>query len=532
MKTHCPVSLSLFALAALSGSVSAGNSSSAPIQLAWGFGGSAYQIEGAWNVDGKLPSVQDTFFQKNTSSPNGNVAADHYHRMQSDLAYLSQLNATAYRFSVSWSRILPNCTGEVNQAGINFYSNMIDTIRANGAEPFLTMLHWDIPQACEDRYGGFLSPQIIADFTNYASVLFDNFGDRVRYWLTQNEIDSMCDGGYATARWGPGLTGGTSARFQCVKNALLAHAQITHLGRQKMGNRKWLFSIPTIMPWVEPNDPTSENDVTAQQMMLIQNVGSVLEPCITGNYPSEILSGPFAMAGLVPFNSTEQSILKGTIDFIGLNYYTVEFVSGNGSTIEGANGQHTPSLPTGVPWQFVYPPGAEKFPNWLYDRYNLDIYITEIGYASPNEGEMTLQQIMNDPYRLQFWQSHFTYIINSINDGTPIKAVLAWALLDNFEWGSYDQRFGCIAVDYTNGTLTRTVKPAARWLSGAFSQFQNPFVGDLPAPSPSVNATTATLPTASTSPTQTTSAAPVRPAFGLGSLVAIIMLGFASVMWA
>lgn len=171
--------------------------------MAWGFASSSYQVEGAWNVDGKGPSVWDKWFQDGNPlvrSPGVTAAAagspfnttDHYRRMKSDIAIMKSLGTTIYRFSVSWPRILPNCNGQVNQAGLDFYSSMIDELLSAGIEPVLTMYHWDTPQACEDQYRSWSSDRIITDFTNYADILFQNYGERVKLWLTLNEPAAYC----------------------------------------------------------------------------------------------------------------------------------------------------------------------------------------------------------------------------------------------------------------------------------------------------------------------------------------------------
>ncbi|KAJ1548843.1 hypothetical protein HK405_014170 [Cladochytrium tenue] len=213
-------------------------------------------MEGYWNSYGKGPSVADVFSKANFN-PWPDVAPDHYHHMVSDLAYLGELGATAYRFSVAWSRVIPNCTGDVNEEGIQFYSNVIDNALANGAQPYLTMHHWDTPQACYDRYQGFLSDQIVTDFLEYAKVLFDRFGDRVKYWLVQNEPESNCNFGYRDGKYGPGLAGGNSAKYTCLRHSHLIHGTVVQYARANYASKGWKFGSPSIMSYYEAADSTN-----------------------------------------------------------------------------------------------------------------------------------------------------------------------------------------------------------------------------------------------------------------------------------
>jgi 6-phospho-beta-glucosidase len=220
-----------------------------PLPIAWGFGTSAYQIEGAWNVDGKGPSIWDTWYgdASRQGRPNAFEAANHYNRMREDIKILADLGATAYRFSVSWPRILPDCSGTVNERGVQFYSEMIDELLKYKINPVLTLYHWDVPQACHDQYGSWSNERIVADFTNYADIIFDRLGDKVQHILTINEPSAQCGFGYEQAFWPPGTNAGKRARYVCQHWANLAHGSVVQLARRKYSNRNFKFGLPCML---------------------------------------------------------------------------------------------------------------------------------------------------------------------------------------------------------------------------------------------------------------------------------------------
>ncbi|KAJ3327652.1 hypothetical protein HDU76_011376 [Blyttiomyces sp. JEL0837] len=342
--------------------------------------------------------------------PNADVADDHYHRMPSDLAYLKKLGATAYRFSISWPRILPNCTGPVNQKGIQFYSDMIDNIIANGAEPYLTMFHWDLPQVCQERYGGFINAQIVDDFVEYASVLFKNYGDRVKYWLTVNELEANCKFGWSMGLFAPGVQGGLPNKFSCMRFSHLIHGKVVQYARKNYPASGWQFGLPAIMSYYMPIDAANKDDIAA------------------ADYIRDLYGFAPDNAYVVPFTDEDKAIMKGTSDFIALNYYSAGSV-GRGS--DGGFKYDNPkgSYQGGDPWQNVYAPGLRGLLSQVHKRYpGLDIHITEIGTAVPGEDKFTkLADIVDDPkgFRLKFWQDHVSNLMAAITeDKIPVKSFL------------------------------------------------------------------------------------------------------------
>ncbi|KAJ3410699.1 hypothetical protein HDV05_003471 [Chytridiales sp. JEL 0842] len=492
--------------------VAAQEAPAAPIEFAWGFGGSAYQFEGAWNVDGKGESVYDRWSKTNPSrigQPNGDTSTDHYNRVNSDLAFLGQLGATAYRFSVAWTRILPNCTGRINEAGVKFYSDMIDEMIRQGAEPFLTMYHWDLPQACLDTGRGFDSPGIIDAFLEYADILFNRFGDRVRYWLSVNEPQANCNFGYTIGVFAPGLRLGDQVRFNCMHYTHILQGRIYQLAKTRYAARSanWKFGQPSIIEWYEPDGSDPQ---------LAADAGWFWAPCIEGDYDAAAKS--YYGSRLPVFTDEEKAMMRGSCaDYLALNYYS---------------GKNTPGdFPSGKSWQTVYPQGARKLANWMYRRFNIDIIFTEIGYTAPDEKDWTRDMVINDPppsYRTRYWNETITAVMQAAEiDRVPVKGMLAWALLDNFEFVQYDDKFGCIGVDFQNGTLERYVKRSTVLMSDFFRRYKSPFARGTPAPgsTPTVGSTNGTVATGtgSTAVTTTAKAAGEKVLGGvLGTVVALM----------
>jgi len=266
--------------------------------IAWGFASSAYQVEGAWNEDGKGLSVWDKWFLDGhslvrspgvPSTPAGSpfTTTDHYHRMKSDVKLMKDMGVTIYRFSVSWPRILPNCNGKVNAVGIAFYNSLINELLLAGIQPVLTMYHWDTPQACEDQYGSWSSDNIITDFTNYADVLFQNFGDRVKLWLTLNEPAAYCGRGFGPVNdgwiWPPGKNGPIQAKYDCVGKVAIAHGSVVNLARSKYAKYNMKVSMPLIIAYYIPVDAA---DAPAANQLTESQGDWLWGPLVTGDYPS------------------------------------------------------------------------------------------------------------------------------------------------------------------------------------------------------------------------------------------------------
>ncbi|KAJ3065655.1 hypothetical protein HDU98_010963, partial [Podochytrium sp. JEL0797] len=458
--------------------------------FAWGFGGSAYQTEGAWNLNGKQPNVQDHWYNNppHLGEANANVATDQFHHYKEDLALLPGMGATLYRFSVSWSRVMNDCTGSVNPEGIQFYHDYIDEMIANGVVPFLTMFHWDLPQTCFDQFQGFANDRIIDEFVIYADLLYKEFGSKVQYWLTINEPESNCKFGYQQGRLAPGLKNSTyHATIDCVHRTHLLHAAVVKHAHANYDTKGlgWKFGYPSNAEWNEPKS-SSAADIAAAEARNLAYMAWYHDPVVFGTYKDDMIEA-FKInhenqdaTGSAPpaFSASEQELMKGTVDFIAMNYYSTAGIPASQELVPSGAGCGSANMC----WQHTWAQGLRKMANWYYKRYNMDIIVTEVGYAGFNEASMTVDEVVNNPDRLKFWQGHLQELTDAVEvDKVPIKGVLIWSLLDNFEWGYYDQKFGAVLVvglGDANGSLQRIVKNSTNWIVDFFKDkaYNNHFV--------------------------------------------------------
>ncbi|KAL9455292.1 hypothetical protein AB3S75_010661 [Citrus x aurantiifolia] len=501
---------SLFALLILLGSASASNfvaaakitnnydtaflnRTSFPPGFIFGTASSAYQYEGAATEGGRGPSLWDTYThrhpEKIKDGSSGDVAVDSYHRYKEDVRIMKEMNLDACRFSISWSRILPNgkLSGGVNKEGVRYYNNLINELIANGIQPFVTLFHWDTPQALEDEYGGFLSPRIVNDFRGYAQVCFREFGDRVKHWITLNEPWTYSVGGYGDGSLAPGrcsdwqqlnCTGGDSGvePYLVAHHHLLAHAAAVHLYKNTyQTTQKGKIGITLVSSWMVPYSAAKHHQNAAERALDFM-LGWFMDPLTNGNYPHTMQS---LVADRLPKFSKEQSeMLEGSFDFLGLNYYTSSYVayapqlrSANKSCLTDAIANLL-SERNGVligpkaasDWLYVYPRGIWDLLLYIKRKYNNPlIYITENGIDEVNDPKLTLEEALVDNMRIDYYYRHLYFLQKAIRYGVKVKGYFAWSLLDNFEWSAgYTVRFGINYVDYKDG-LKRYPKLSARW---------------------------------------------------------------------
>ncbi|KAL2481845.1 Beta-glucosidase 17 [Abeliophyllum distichum] len=472
---------------------------------------SAYQHEGAAAAGGRGLSIWDTFTLKTPGkvkdNSNANVSVDTYHRYEEDVKLMKKIGLDAYKFSISWSRVLPGgrLSAGVNKEGIKYYNNLIDTLLAHGIEPYVTLFHWDLPQALEDEYGGFLCPQIIKDFCEFVSLCFWEFGDRVKNWITLNDPWTFCFGGYVMGSFAPGR-GSSSAEhvkgsiachrgtkshacngnpgtepYLVAHNLLLAHAAAVDLYKQTFQqHQEGKIGITLFSKWFEPlhdNELDEEAATRAFDFML----GWFLEPLSSGDYPRSMRK--LVGSRLPSFSKEESKLLKGSFDFLGLNYYTATYVksASNSPDVEVSyttdprvtyTSEEVPIGPKAASdWLYIYPQGIYKLLVYVKEVYKVPfIYITENGVDEINDTNHTISEARVDDIRIKYHQDHLLCIRNAIKAGVNVKGYFIWSLFDSFEWNEgYTVRFGIFHVNFKDGHLARFPKFSALWLMNFLS---------------------------------------------------------------
>ncbi|XP_049837071.1 myrosinase 1-like [Schistocerca gregaria] len=449
-----------------------------PDDFMFGAATSAYQIEGAWNEDGKGESIQDNFFHNHPLfilEQNGDVACDSYHKYKEDVQMLKALNADVYRFSISWPRVLPNGDLDViNQAGIDYYNNLINELLANGIQPLVTMYHWDLPQALQ--YIGGWPNELLADyFVEYARILFENFGDRVKWWITFNEPHQFVEG-YSVPWGAPGQRAPGIGDYLATHTVIKAHARVWHLyDEQYRATQNGSVGITLNMDWPEPETNSTEDAEAAERARQFV-MGMFGHPIYSkdGDYPAVVRQQVDAnskaegrpRSRLPTFTQEEIEYIRGTADFFGMNNYNVTFVT------PGLRG-HNPSkkrdtaVITSAPESLSW--GLRKQLNWVATQYpGYPIIITENGHL--NLGGR------NDTDRIEYYTEYLGAVLEAIyTDGVPVIGYTAWSLMDNVEWNrGFTVTFGLYEVDTSSPNRTRTPKESAGFMAEVFRTKQLP----------------------------------------------------------
>ncbi len=428
-----------------------------PADFLWGCATAAYQIEGSPLADGAGASIWQRFSHDPrlmaAKGDTGDVACDHYNRMESDVALMKELGLRAYRFSVAWGRVLPEGTGRVNEAGLGFYERLVDTLLANGIEPLCTLYHWDLPVALDDR-GGWLNRDIADWFADYGRVLFERLDGRVKKWVTLNEPWVITDGGYLHGALAPGHRNMFEAPI-ASHNLMRAHGAAVkayrEIGQHEIG----------LVVNLEPKYPASDSpeDIAATARADAYMNRQYLDPAIHGRYPEE-LKEIFGEAW-PDWPQEDFDLIKQKLDFIGVNYYTRNVTTANDSwPLTAGPVEQKQSTYTTTGWE-VFPQGLTDVLLWVKDNYgNLPLYVTENGaafYDPPNaEGG-----VVDDPLRVDYLRKHIAAIGQAITKGADVRGYMLWSLFDNLEWSlGYSKRFGIVHVNFK--TLDRTPKNSAR----------------------------------------------------------------------
>ncbi|MFG2334138.1 GH1 family beta-glucosidase [Streptomyces sp. NPDC048604] len=449
-----------------------------PPGFLWGAATAAYQIEGAARADGRTPSIWDTFSHtpgKVFEGHTGDVAVDHYHRYRDDVRLMSELGLSAYRFSVSWSRVQPTGRGPAVQKGLDFYRRLVDELLAAGIEPALTLYHWDLPQELEDA-GGWPERATAERFAEYAALLAGALGDRVERWTTLNEPWCSAFLGYGSGVHAPGRTDPVAA-LRAAHHLNLGHGLAVQALRAGLPSGGEL-AVSLNLHEVRPLTGSVADREAARRIDTVGN-GVWLGPMLDGGYPPELLADTAHLTDWSFVRDGDEAAIGQQLDWLGVNYYTPTVVSavaeGEAKPQDDGHGdsEHSP-WPGADAVAFHRVPGERTAMGWgvdpsgLYDlltrvsaRYpGLPLVVSENGAAY--EDEVGPDGSVDDPERIAYVRGHLEAVHRAMADGADVRGYFLWSLLDNFEWAyGYAKRFGAVRVDYE--TLERTPKASARW---------------------------------------------------------------------
>jgi beta-glucosidase len=421
----------------------------------WGAATASYQVEGGWREGGKGESIWDRFSHapgKIRDGDTGDVAADHYHRWESDIQLMQDLGLGAYRFSISWPRILPEGWGKIEPRGIDFYSRLVDGLLRAGIQPWITLYHWDLPQALEDR-GGWPNRDTAKAFAEYAEVVARRLGDRVRHWITLNEPWCSAILGYRTGVHAPGRQD-RAAAAAAAHHLLLGHGlAVPAIRRDCPGGQ---VGITLNYRPMHPATDSEENHFAARlQDGLLQR--RFLDPLAGRSYPADVIENGGVALDVVQGDDMQR--ISSPLDFLGLNNYTREVV--NAGAVEPGDARPPVAAErTDMGWE-VYPPAIYEMLMRVAREYPFKAFVvTENGAAFPDavgpNGEV------DDPRRVAYLRSYVEQAGRALAEGAPLKGYFVWSLMDNFEWAhGYSKRFGLYYVDYA--TQARIPKSSARW---------------------------------------------------------------------
>ncbi len=433
----------------------------------WGAATAAYQIEGAWNEDGKGENVWDVFsheyghvFEGHT----GDTACDHYHRYKQDVKLMKELGLKAYRFSISWSRLMPNGIGELNPKGVEFYNNLIDELLANGIEPYVTLFHWDYPYALHKK-GGWLNDESVKWFADYAAKVSELYSDRVKNFITFNEPQCFIGAGYMTGEHAPGYKVMYKDIFQMCHNVLKAHGAAVIALRENAKQPIKVGYAPTGTTCYPASESAADIEAARKTMFqcpplsrgLMWNVSWWSDPVILGKYPEDGLQ--MYKDYLPEITDEDMRLINQPLDFYANNIYNGQEIRAD----ENGNPQrvsHKVGLgKTAIQWP-ITPEALRWGPRFYYERYKLPFYITENGMSAHDV--VSLDGKVHDPNRIDFLNRYLNELEKATDDGVDVRGYFQWSLMDNFEWAKgYNDRFGLVYIDYV--TQQRIPKDSYYW---------------------------------------------------------------------
>ncbi|NMB18389.1 MAG: glycoside hydrolase family 1 protein [Erysipelothrix sp.] len=457
-----------------------------PKHFLWGAASAAYQVEGAWNKDGKIESIWDEWTKipgKTFQGTNGDIAADHYHRYLEDIALMKELGLKTYRFSIAWTRVLDR--DKPNEKGIDFYHKLIDALIENGIEPMVTMYHWDLPKWIQDEYGGWSSPQIVDEFLKYAKLCFDEFHTKVKYWIVMNEPNIFTHLGYMLGVHPPGRVDKLNEFLLTYHHTALVHANVVKLYKSGNYDQGMIGSSIALTPAYPKSK--DEKDMRAYKKYMDLNFYWYSDIYYKGKYPKWAMDY-YRDQGVIDFviSESDKELLvesANLVDFIGINYYQSTMIADNpvedgiGLKMFNTDGKKRKFEETGIPgvyknventnveytdWNWVVDPqGLTLALKLLHDRYNLPIVISENGLGA---FDTVVDNKIHDDYRIEFIEKHVEAIKHALEDKVKVIGYCVWSFTDLLSWlNGYQKRYGLVYIDFEDKNLNRIKKDSFYW---------------------------------------------------------------------